>query len=559
MKIAVFYNHVKDAAKQQNVSVDEMLAYVSSLGYEYIEMEYKEEGAGPELYEKFQKYGLKVSSVWGNYHWQDGQDDMDGFRHLKVAKEMHSELVMPIPGFFTGDPEKKEEELENMYRGMRILVEEAKKMGLTAVIEDYDNGLSPIGTAAGMHGFCERIPDLRVAFDTGNFAFNADDTKAAYELLKGDGIVHMHLKDRSLVPTGGIPKTAVDGTVLYPCSVGKGIMPIQEIVADLEKKEYNGIYAAEFFEAADYKQAIKESMDFLKNITKGDKEMKSKVYFSKEITPEKVVELFKLLEKDLPGKVAVKVHSGEAGNQNFIGPEFWKPMVDYVNGTICECNTAYPGVRDTTKAHIKLLADHGWSKYYNVDLLDAEGPDMELDIPDGKQIKKNYVGKDMANYDSLLVLSHFKGHPMGGFGGALKQLSIGCASSYGKKNIHGAGDPAVHFDAEHDLFLTSMADAASSVVKYFGGNAAYINVLKNLSVDCDCCAVAEDPCMADIGIMASLDPVAIDEACVEMVYVSKDPGRDHFVERVETRNGRLTIECADKLGFGTKEYELIEI
>ena len=287
--------------------------------------------------------------------------------------------------------------------------------------------------------------------------------------------------------------------------------------------------------------------------------MKSKVFFTKEITPEKVIELFKCLEKDLPGNVACKLHSGEVGNQNFLGPDFWKPIIEYLKGTVVECNTAYPGERDTTKAHLRVLEKHGWSREFDVDLLDAEGPDLEIPIPDGKQIKVDYVGKDIVNYDSMIVLSHFKGHPMGGYGGALKQLSIGCASSFGKRNIHGAGDPEVHFDADHDSFLRSMADAAGAVFKYFNGNTAFINVMKNMSVDCDCCAVAEDPCIADIGMLASLDPVAIDQACIDKVYACDDPGKDHFIERVESRNGIYTIECAAELGYGSREYELIEI
>ena len=287
--------------------------------------------------------------------------------------------------------------------------------------------------------------------------------------------------------------------------------------------------------------------------------MKSKVFFSPVITPEKVLELYKLLEKELPGNVALKVHSGEVGNQNFLRPEFWKDVEDYVGGTIVECNTAYKGQRNTTERHIATFRKHGWSDMYNVDLLDAAGPDMVLEIPNGKVIQKNYVGKDLANYDSLLVLSHFKGHPMGGFGGALKQLSIGVASAYGKAYIHGAGVPENIWTADHDSFLRSMADAASSVVDYFKGNAAYINVMKNMSVACACCAVAEDPCIADIGILVSLDPVAIDQACLDLVYASKDPGRDHLLKRIESRNGVLTVEAAAELGIGSWEYELITI
>ena len=287
--------------------------------------------------------------------------------------------------------------------------------------------------------------------------------------------------------------------------------------------------------------------------------MKATVYFSRTITPEKVLELYRLVGKELPGKVAVKVHSGEKGNQNFLRPDFWKPMVDHVGGTVVECNTAYQGARNTTDRHRQLLIDHGWSRAFPVDLLDAQGPDLELDIPNGKVIHKNYVGKDMAAYDSMLVLSHFKGHPMGGYGGALKQLSIGVASSFGKAYIHGAGDPDKTWSSDHDSFLESMADAAGSVVEYFKGNLVYINVMKNMSVDCDCCAVAEDPCIADIGILASADPIAIDQACLDLVYASSDPGKAHLLERIESRNGVHTIEAAASLGYGSREYELIEV
>lgn len=284
-----------------------------------------------------------------------------------------------------------------------------------------------------------------------------------------------------------------------------------------------------------------------------------KVYFSRTITPEKVLELYKALGKTLPGKVAVKLHSGEKGNQNFLGPDFWKPIIDYVNGTVVECNTAYEGERNTTQKHKKLLEEHGWSKYFAVDLLDAEGPDLKLDYPEGKVIQQNYVGKNIANYDSMLVLSHFKGHPMGGYGGALKQLSIGVASSYGKAYIHGAGVPEKIWTAEHDLFLESMADAAGSVVEYFKNNLVYVNVMKNMSVDCDCCAVAEDPCIDDIGILVSTDPIAIDQACIDLVYNCSDKGKAHLLERIESRNGIHTIEAAAALKYGTREYELIEV
>ena len=292
--------------------------------------------------------------------------------------------------------------------------------------------------------------------------------------------------------------------------------------------------------------------------------MKSKVFFSSEITPEKVVELFHAASNDLPGgilpgKVAVKLHSGEPGNQNFLKPEFWQPIVNDVHGTVVECNTAYDGGRNTTEKHRETMEKHGWSKHFTVDIMDAEGPDAELLIPNGKRIKKVQVGKNMLNYASMLVLSHFKGHPMGGFGGALKQLSIGCASSYGKAYIHGAGEPEKIWTGDHDSFLESMADAAEAVVRHFNGNMVFINVMKNMSVDCDCCSVAEDPCMADIGILASLDPIAVDRACLDLVYASDDPGRDHLLERIESRHGAHTIDAAAELGFGSKEYELVKL
>lgn len=284
-----------------------------------------------------------------------------------------------------------------------------------------------------------------------------------------------------------------------------------------------------------------------------------KVYFIKGCEKENIVKLYNALGKALPGKVAVKVHSGEKGNQNFLTPEFWQDIITLVGGTVTETNTAYEGERNTTEKHLETLKKHGWSKYFDTEILDAEGPDMVLDIPDGKKIKHNYIGKNTSKYDSLLVLSHFKGHPMGGYGGALKQLSIGMASSYGKAYIHGAGEPDKKWSTEQNSFLESMADAAASVVRYFKGNAIYINVMKNMSVDCDCCSVAEDPCMKDIGMLISLDPVAIDQACLDLVYISDDPGKKHLIERIESRNGKHTIDTAVELGVGSKEYELIEI
>lgn len=286
---------------------------------------------------------------------------------------------------------------------------------------------------------------------------------------------------------------------------------------------------------------------------------KPKVYFIRDLKEENLVKIYEKVGRKLDGRVAVKVHSGEAGNQNFLHPEYFESIINYVNGTVVECNTAYDGKRNTTEKHIKLLEDHGWSKYFNVDLLDGEGPDLELDIPNGKIIKKNYVGKNIKNYDSVLVLSHFKGHPMGGYGGALKQLSIGFASSYGKKYIHGAGDTNDFWNSNHDEFLESMADAAFSVHEMFKDKIVYINVMCNMSVDCDCCSTAEDPCISDIGILASIDPVAIDQACIDLVYNSNDSGKNHLIERIESRNGIHTIEASYDLKMGNRKYDLIEI
>ena len=286
---------------------------------------------------------------------------------------------------------------------------------------------------------------------------------------------------------------------------------------------------------------------------------KAKVYFTKNLSSESLIKIYDAVGKSLTGKIAIKVHSGEDGNQNFLHPEYFKDIIEYVNGTVVECNTAYDGARNTTEKHKELMKKHGWSKYFDVDIMDAEGPDLEIEIPNGKIIKKDYVGKNIQNYNSMLVLSHFKGHPMGGYGGALKQLSIGCASSFGKAYIHGAGDPKKFWDSDHDEFIESMAEAASAVANHFKDNIVYINVMANMSVDCDCCAVAEDPCMKDIGILASTDPIAIDRACLDLVYNSNDPGKDHLIERIESRNGAHIIEHALTLGFGTDKYELINI
>ncbi len=293
--------------------------------------------------------------------------------------------------------------------------------------------------------------------------------------------------------------------------------------------------------------------------------MGSTVYFTKDLSPDGLDKIFKKLNPTLGKDIAIKLHSGEKGNQNFLRPSFWQKLIDKLDGTVVECNTAYPGARNTTARHLKLMEEHEWAKYFKFDLLDAEEPDVVFDIPNGKVIKADYLGKNIINYDSLLVLSHFKGHPMGGFGGALKQLSIGCASSRGKAYIHSGGytkDPEVVWDhiCPQLSFLEAMADAASVVHNYFKGHVAYINVMKNMSVDCDCCEVAEDPCLKDIGILASLDPIAIDQACIDLVKAATDdPGQTHFLERVNSRQGEHILEAASDLGFGNREYTLINI
>jgi len=285
---------------------------------------------------------------------------------------------------------------------------------------------------------------------------------------------------------------------------------------------------------------------------------KSKVYFTRNITKEKIVEIYQKLGIKLEGNVAVKVHSGEKGNQNFLRPDFLKDIIEYVNGTVVECNTAYEGERNTTEKHLKTISEHGWTDLYNVDIMDSEG-ELELPVNNGKHLTTNYVGSHLENYDSMLVLSHFKGHPMGGFGGSLKNISIGIASSYGKAVIHGAGKPEEIWTSNHDSFLESMAEAAGTITEYFKDRIAYINIMCNMSVDCDCCSKAEDPKIKDIGILASLDPVSLDQACVDLVYNSNDPGKKDLIERMESRNGILIVETANKLGIGSREYELIEI
>ncbi len=289
---------------------------------------------------------------------------------------------------------------------------------------------------------------------------------------------------------------------------------------------------------------------------------KAKVYFTKKIEGQSLVELYEKLGISLPGRVAVKLHSGEEGNQNYMKPEFVKDIIEYVDGVVVECNTAYEGARDTTEKHMELMKKHGWSEHFTVDILDSE-QDEVLENASGEVIQKNFVGAKMKNYDSMLVLSHFKGHPMGGFGGAIKNLSIGLASSKGKRYIHTSGAENASFEdmftADHDSFLKSMADSAKTITDFYQDKIVYINAMVNMSVDCDCCQVAEDPCMQDIGLLASTDPVALDQVCIDLVYRSEDPGRDKLVERIESRNGLLTIDSAERQGMGSREYELISI
>lgn len=285
---------------------------------------------------------------------------------------------------------------------------------------------------------------------------------------------------------------------------------------------------------------------------------KPKVYFTRDLSPAGAIRAFDMLGIKLEGNVAVKLHSGEPGNQNFLRPAFMKDIVEHVNGTIVECNTAFDGGRNTTEAHKKTMLLHGWTEIADVDIMDAEG-EMELPVHGGKHLDVNFVGKNLADYDSMLVLSHFKGHPMGGYGGALKNISIGIASSYGKAYIHGVKDVNAIWTADHDSFLECMADAAKSVVEYMHGKMAYVNIMCNMSVDCDCCAVAADPKIKDIGILSSLDPVALDQACLDLVYASNDEGKADLIERIESRHGVHTIEAAAELGVGSREYELIDM
>ena len=295
---------------------------------------------------------------------------------------------------------------------------------------------------------------------------------------------------------------------------------------------------------------------------------KSKVYFTKTITPEKMIEMYNKLDIKLTGNIGVKIHSGEKGNKNFIRPEFLKPIVDYLDGTIVETNTSCPvdfGVRTTEERHMKLMEEHGWTKIFKkVVILDDQPPDDELDIPNGFILKKNYIGKKTKNYDSFLVVAHFKGHGWGGFGGALKQLSIGFGSRVSKTIQHSAGtnsDPDKVFDhfCSDKEFKECMADCASSIVNLYKGKLCYINVMKNISVDCDCDGNAKPPVMKDIGILSSTDPVAIDQACLDLIYNSDDPGKKQVIQRIEEKLGPHIIECSVKLGAGSSDYELINV
>ena len=296
---------------------------------------------------------------------------------------------------------------------------------------------------------------------------------------------------------------------------------------------------------------------------------KSKVYFTKEISPEKLVEMFKKLDVKLEGNIGIKVHSGEKGNKNFIKPEFFKPIVDYLDGTIIETNTSGGDnplfARTTTERHLKLLEEHGWTKTFKkVEILDREPPDEEIEIENPLQIKKNYIGKNTKKFDSILVLSHFKGHALGGYGGALKQLSIGFASSIGKTYIHSAGknmDPNKLLSnfCEDKIFKECMADAASTIVKRYKGKMAFINCMVNISIDCDCDGNAKPPCMKDIGILSSIDPVALDQACLDLIYGSDQEGKVQLINRIESKVGLHIIDCAVKHGMGRKEYELIKV
>ena len=286
------------------------------------------------------------------------------------------------------------------------------------------------------------------------------------------------------------------------------------------------------------------------------------VYFTREITPESLVKIYHKLDKKLKGKIGVKISTGEPGGHNYLKPELIGKLVNELKATIVECNTAYAGRRNTTEAHQQAIEEHGFTKIAEVDIMDGES---EMEIPaNGKHLDVDIVGKNLQNYDALVNLAHFKGHAMGGFGGVLKNQSIGVASSAGKTYIHTAGktrNPSELWDnlPEQNAFLESMAEAAKAVADYMKGNIVYIDVMNNLSVDCDCDSHPEDPCMADIGILASTDPVAVDQACIDKIWSSTDAGRNHFIERVERQNGRHILPYAEQIGLGSRDYEVVEL
>lgn len=282
----------------------------------------------------------------------------------------------------------------------------------------------------------------------------------------------------------------------------------------------------------------------------------SVVYFTKEITPESLIRIYKALGVSLKGKIAVKISTGEPGGHNFLQPALIEPLVNRLDGTIVECNTAYEGKRFSSSDHWQAIRDHGFAKIAPCDIMDEHG-EFPIPVEGGKHLKENFVGEHLKDYDSMLMLSHFKGHLMGGFGGALKNMSIGVASSYGKANIHGAGNPAELWSADHNSFLESMVDADKSVMDYMGReNIVYINVANRLSVDCDCDSNPHEPEMADLGIFASSDPVTLDQACVDAVYASPDKGKAALIDRMESRNGIHTVETAAELGLGSRTYEI---
>lgn len=286
-----------------------------------------------------------------------------------------------------------------------------------------------------------------------------------------------------------------------------------------------------------------------------------KVYMFKEISSENLVKIYEALGREATGKVAVKLSTGEPGGHNFLQPVLIKDLVQKVKGTIVECNTAYGGGRADTENHLKAAKDHGFTAIAPVDIMDAEG-EVALPVKGGKHLKEDFVGSHYLNYDFTVVLSHFKGHAMGGFGGAIKNISIGIASSAGKAWIHSAGktkgNPWGNLPPQDD-FLESMAEAAKAIVDHCGDKILYISVANNLSVDCDCDSSPEDPKMGDIGILASLDPVALDKACTDLVRASEDHGKIHLIERIDSRNGMHTLEYGEKIGLGSQKYELVKL